>query len=153
MKNLLTPTLLLLVGCQPVLDSGLYRPELPISQQCEAPVIEVFPYGDHAIGVSREHCIDKMGPDQDGYYEFYYDYELFEFSLGTTILHGRSYLDDPEEAHLTGVEVAGETKFLAVTDLQGILPRAAIHYFHTCGKTQLNWLDPSNELNGYSAIP
>ena len=153
MKKLLPPTLFLLVGCHPVLDSGLHRPELPISAECEVPVLEEFPYEEQTISVSRKHCVDKMGPNQDGYYEFYYDYELIDFSLGTTTLHGRTYADDPEEAHLIALELDGQRKFLSVTDFETPLPRAAIRYFHNSGKTQLNWLDPSNELSGYSPVP
>ena len=85
-------------------------PELPISQECEAPVVEEFIYDGHTISVFRQHCIDKMGPDAEGYTEFYYDFEVFEFSLGTTMLRGRAYADTPEEAHLLGMQVDGENR-------------------------------------------
>jgi len=153
MKKLLPPTLFLLVGCHPALDSGRYSSDLPISGGCEAPVIEEFPYDEQTISVSSKHCVDKMGPDQDGYYDFYYDYQLFEFSLGTTTLRGRTYEDDPEEAHFLGIEVDGQRRLLSITDFEKPLLRAAIRYFHNSGRTQLNWLDPSNELDGYSPVP
>jgi hypothetical protein len=125
MKSLLAPVLLL-VSCHPIPDSS-NKPELPISLECDAPVDEEFLYDGHTVSVSRKHCIDKMGPDRDGYYEFYYDYELFEFSLGAMMLRGRAYADDLE-AHLLGVRIDGSSDSLQLRTTRRLL-RAAVGYF------------------------
>jgi hypothetical protein len=31
--------------------------------------------------------------------------------------------------------------------------QTAVRYFRDEGKTELTWLDPSNEVNGYSPVP
>jgi hypothetical protein len=152
MKNFVAAALLISVVSCSVPDSR-FNPDLPISSECEPPVVEEISFEGEAVRVSRRRCIDKMGPDERGYYEFYYDFEDFEFSLGPLTLFGRAYAHDREGADFRGVRIGSESRFLQVGDLQGVLGRAAIHYFRGHGKTQLVWLDPSNELNGYSPIP
>jgi hypothetical protein len=94
-----------------------------------------------------------MGPDASGFYEYYYEYDLFEFQLGELKLHGRAYADEPAEAHLLALEVNENRAFLTAADLLGTLCRAAGQYFRDAGKTDLHWLDPENKNRGYSPIP
>jgi len=94
-----------------------------------------------------------MGPDSNGLYEFYYEYDLYEFTQGSETLHARSYASEPEEAHLLGIEVGGQGRLLTATDLGKPLPRAALQYLREAGKSSLTWLDPNNRVNGYSRVP
>jgi hypothetical protein len=142
---------LLLLACN--LDMAGPTDELPISLECAEPIVETFAHTAGEVHVSRKHCIDKMGPDANGLYEFYYEYDLYEFSQGSETLHARSYTSEPEEAHVLGIESGGQRGLLAESDLAKALVRAALEYLRTTGKTKLTWLDPSNEVNGYSPIP
>jgi hypothetical protein len=124
--------------------------ELPLVSQPDGPVRELLFFEGISIGVSRKHCMDAMGPNEKGMYEFYYDLEQFEFFLEGRTLLGRAYKDEPGAAHLLAVKAAGRRKPLKVEDLHSTLARAAIHHFRSLGKTNLTWLDPSK---GYSPIP
>ena len=127
--------------------------QLPITERRDDPTTEEFSSEGILIRVRRQHCVDAMGPDESGMYEFHYDYDLFEFSLGGTTLHGRAYSDEPDEAHFLTVEVAGNRDLLTSADLQSPLAQAAIRYFHRAGRTSLTWHDSENSVNGYSPIP
>jgi hypothetical protein len=141
-----------LFGCTNVSNIRIGNETL-FSSDCAPRVTEKFIYEGQTVSVSREHCIDKMGPDADGRYEVHYDYEFFEFSLGATSLQGRAYADAPDEAHFLRVQIDGSTRLLTPADLLGIVALAAAQYFRGLGKTQLSWLDSSNQLTGYSPIP
>ena len=56
--------------------------ELPISLECGDPVVESFVHTRHEVRFSRRHCVDKMGPDANGFYEFYYESDVYEFTQG-----------------------------------------------------------------------
>ena len=127
--------------------------DLPFAQLREDPIVEEYTFEGHRVLVSRQHCIDSMGPYENGLYEFYYDFELIEFALGSIRLKARSYAGDPAEAHLLGMDVDGERKLLSASDLASVVPRAAVQYLRSRGKTELSWLDPTNEEVGYSPIP
>lgn len=125
----------------------------PFVSQRDEPTTEVLFFEGLSVSISRQHCIDAMGPDEDGFCEFHYDYERFEFFLDRTTLHGRAYADEPTKAHLLGLEVDGSRALLTTADLQSTLARGAVHYFRSLGRTDLSWLDKSNEIRGYSPIP
>ena len=72
--------------------------------------------------------------------------------MDTTTIFGRTYAHD-QKADLRAIRIAGEARFLEAGDLQGVLGRAAVHYFRSHGRTQVIWLDPSDEQNGRSPIP
>lgn len=122
--------------------------------ECEKPIVELWIDEGRTVTVSRKHCIDKMEAETGGLMEFYYEYVLYEFILDAQTLHARSYVETPKEAHLIGIERDGEQReLLTVTDLNKTLVRAAQRYLRRSGKSELNWLDPGNKLNGYSRIP
>ena len=155
---LAVPALLLAVCAAPLSCGGGYPefdPDLPISLHCEEPDTETFLFEDIAVSVSHKHCVDKSGPDSDGYYWFYYDYRVFAFTSGSVTLYGRSYRDAPEEASILSIEDrdGGGRRLLKEQELRDFLPRAAIWYFRQAGATGVTWLDPANEIEGYTPVP
>ncbi|MDJ0758290.1 MAG: hypothetical protein QNJ19_02785 [Woeseiaceae bacterium] len=127
--------------------------DLPISFERDEPEVSIFQFENVDIEVTRSKGVDKMGPDEDGLYEFYYDFELFEFRSGSRVVHGRAYADQENEASLIAIYEDGERRLMSVSDLQADLGRAAIRYFKNIGKTDIKWLDPDNKVTGYSPIP
>ena len=64
--------LVLLLGISMVSKS---EPEMTF--ECGEPKKDVF----DGVSVAITRCIDSSGPDSDGAYEFYYDYETIVFEL------------------------------------------------------------------------
>jgi len=127
--------------------------DLPTDFRREAPETGTFVFEGQEIHVWSQHRIDSMGPDAHGYYEFHYDYVVFDFSLGSTKLLAKAYTDPPHEAHLIRIEEAGTDRFLEPGDLTTVLVRSALQYFRDQGRTDLTWLDQANQLDGYSPVP
>ena len=125
--------------------------DLP-SEASAVVVIERNEIPNTNVWVKQEHNIDSMGPFSDGTYVFYYEYDMYYFSSEAYATDARSYVDTPEEASFTGIEVYGEHRFLEVIDFQLPIMNIAIEYLQSKGKTKLEWLDTNNH-GGYSAIP
>ena len=98
--------------------------------------------------VERTHHIDSSERDAEGFYEWYYEYDLFRFAEGDVALVARSYVDSPDEAHFLRVERAGAPLQLSAADLTSPLAIAAIGYLRDCGIKKLKWLSSS----GYAPI-
>ena len=62
--------------------------------------------------VSKTHEIDCSEMDDDGFYDWYYEYDLYEFSFGNIRLHAKSYADTPEEVSIFAYEKDGERSIL-----------------------------------------
>jgi hypothetical protein len=124
----------------------------PDADTRDEPTMEEILFEGQLVRVWRQHCIDA-DTKENGKYAYYYEYDWFEFSLGPTKLCGRAYTDLPEEASLLRIEVDGARCFLTPTVLRSVLARAAVDYFRRAGKTELSWLDPWNDVDGYSTIP
>jgi hypothetical protein len=91
--------------------------------------------------VSRH--IDAGTRDADGYYDYYYEYDLFEYSLGSRMLLARSYTDTPAEAHFLTIREGGaEARTLTRADTRSALFRQAARDLRARGKTELTWLAP-----------
>lgn len=119
--------------------------------ESDQPIEEQIFYERQRIRLVRTHCVDKMGPDKDGCFEFYYDYEEFAFSLGSETLHARAYAKE-REASLRAIEVSGKTQSLDPGALSTTLVRAAVDYFRRQGRDQVRWLNPADAKNGYTLI-
>jgi hypothetical protein len=65
--------------------------------------------------VERTHHIDASDRDESGSYEYYYEYDLYRFTLGGTCLVARSYADEPNEAHFLRIEERGSVRPLIST--------------------------------------
>ncbi|EGG93159.1 hypothetical protein IMCC1989_1631 [gamma proteobacterium IMCC1989] len=58
--------------------------------------------------VLKTHEIDCSEKDENGYYDWHYEYDLYEFSFGAIKLHARSYSDTPKEVSFFAYEKNGE---------------------------------------------
>jgi hypothetical protein len=58
--------------------------------------------------VLKTHEIDCSEKDESGYYDWYYEYDLYEFSFGNIKLHARSYTDSSKEVSFFAYEKDGK---------------------------------------------
>ena len=98
--------------------------------------------------VDKSHHIDKSEPDADGMYEYYYEYDIYEFSEGDLKLVTRSY-ENESEAHFLRLEKKGNKSFLSKKSLNEPLVQQAIDYLKKEGKVFISYLD---ENMGYVKI-
>jgi hypothetical protein len=47
--------------------------------------------------VEVSHHVDAPEPDADGFYDYRYEYEIYEFTDGVRTLLARAYSDEPEK--------------------------------------------------------
>jgi hypothetical protein len=90
--------------------------------------------------VTLSRHIDKSELRADGFYDYYYDFNLYAFSDGNIIYHARSYNDQPNEAHFINGEREGRIFFLGNTDFKTALFIEACTYLQACGLMQLIYL-------------
>ena len=108
---------------------------------------------DTKVWVKRDRIKDSMGPNEEGEYLYYYEYDLYSFSSEKYFVEARSYVVPNEEASFTGLEINGVRRFLQAEDFQLPFMRVVIGYLKSEGKTSLKWLDTGNTKNGYSNVP
>ena len=101
--------------------------------------------------VERTHHVDASEPDDDGMYEYHYEYDIYRFTDDAICLAARSYVHTPDEAHFLGIEVRGHSRMLVDRDLARPLFRSAAEYLQAHGKRDLRWL--SGRGNGYEPVP
>lgn len=105
------------------------------------------------IRLTQQHCKDWMGPDEQGLYVYFYEYDTYVFSDGNSKLSARSYIDDDSEAHFLRIEQAGTERFLQCSDFDLPFVSSAMSYLLQNGKTSLTFLDSENHKGGYSPVP
>jgi hypothetical protein len=89
--------------------------------------------------INKTHHIGKSEPDENGMYDFYYDYQIYEFSEGKIMLVARSYKGD-NEAHFLRKEIDGEKAFINQTDLESPLLSSAVEYLKNEGIETVSYL-------------
>src|SRR5688572_441473 len=90
--------------------------------------------------VTITHHIDASERDGDGYYKYYYEYDLYVFTNGELSFVARSYKDTSAEASFLRAESNQQVRPLKETDLSHPLFLEAVTYLDQLGKTKLNWL-------------
>jgi hypothetical protein len=90
--------------------------------------------------VEVSHSIDASEPGANGSYEYYYEYDVFEFTDGVTTFWARSYSDEPGKAALMARDKHG-CNFLTKRDLRHPLLLEAVAHLRAAGKSELVWLD------------
>ncbi len=123
------------------------------TSHCEPkPPIEYAAYGV-VLSISSSSCIDASAPLRDGAgYEWLYVYDTYTFRNSELELAARSY-GESSEAHFLRLSESGESRFLTHSDFDTPIVLAAVQYLSEAGKSELTWLDPQNDLNGYSPVP
>jgi hypothetical protein len=98
------------------------------------------------VTISRH--IDKSELRADGFYDYYYDFNLYAFSDGNIIYHARSYNDQHDEAHFINGNRNGKKFFIGNADFKTDLFIEACTYLQACGLIKLTYLDN----DGYAPI-
>jgi hypothetical protein len=108
-----------------------------------------------SMKVEISHSIDASEPNASGFYEYHYEYDMFEFTDGITIFWVRSYNDEPEKAALMARDKRGKRGLLTKRDLRHPLLLEAVAYLRAAGKSELVWLDRKSQsyLPFISPIP
>lgn len=94
--------------------------------------------------VECHHHIDAGEQDAEGFYDYYYEYDLYHFSLGGFRLVVRSYSDTSTEASLLRLEAAGKVQKLQYKDLARPVVQQAVAYLHQQGKLRIRWFNPQS---------
>ena len=92
--------------------------------------------------VECSHHIDAGELDVDGYYDYYYEYDIYRFTLGGLSLVVRSYSDTSAQASILWLEEAGKSRALQFKDLQRPLVQQAKAYLQELGKQDVRWFNP-----------
>lgn len=87
------------------------------------------------------HHIDASEPDEDGFYDYYYEYDLYHFRAESLCLVARSYSDTPTQAHFLRIEKQGKGRLLTPEDLKQALLQQAMDYLRDQSKQELTWLN------------
>lgn len=90
--------------------------------------------------IESTHHIDAGEKGADGRYDYYYEYDLYRFSDGATVIVARSYTDEPQETHFLRIERDGKPDLLKAEDLRQTLFVQSVHYLRGIGKQKLSWL-------------
>ena len=106
-----------------------------------------------ALSVRQTHCIDSLGPDGNGFYEYYYEYDIYEIESDSVLVCARSYVEEPQAAHLLGLVENGTRRLLVENDFSRPQVLAALEYLDSRGKIDLTWLDEANNYDGYTPVP
>lgn len=102
------------------------------------------------LHIIKEHHIDQGELDPNGYYEYYYEYDLYYFSSNvsaTSSLVVRHYVNE-NTAHFLRKEWFGNSKSLESQDLSSTLIIEAIDYLKSLGISNFDYLS----VGGYKPI-
>lgn len=101
--------------------------------------------------VERTRHVDASEPDEAGMYDYFYEYDVYRFTVGPTCVVARSYTDQPDEAHFLRIEVEGQGRLMTSADFLDPLVSAARAHLQAIGKVRLSWL--SGREVGYESVP
>jgi hypothetical protein len=91
--------------------------------------------------VEVSHHIDASDPDADGFCDYRYEYDVFEFTDASVTFLARAYSDEPEKAAMMARIEGQDHHLLTKRDLRHPLFIKAAAYLRASGKTDLDWLD------------
>lgn len=123
--------------------------ELPYNIDCDPERTIIF---DKAR-ITITHCIDSLGPDSDGVYQAYYDYETIILEMGNETVFAKRYADTPEEASLIRIKDSTGERLLQLDDFNRDLIKTAISFLINSGAENIKYLDKFNQKSGYSPVP
>jgi len=90
--------------------------------------------------VEITHHIDSSEQDADGFYDWYYEYDLYSFVDGATELVARSYSTDQEKAQVISINRNGVRASLSSKDMQLSIFSEAVKHLRSAGKSEISWL-------------
>lgn len=92
------------------------------------------------MDVNITQKVDKGEREANGKYDFYYEFEVFEFSESDLCYVARSYKDESSEAHFLRKKISGKVGQIKSNDLKAPLFLEATKYLRQKGKTTLKYL-------------
>ncbi|MBV8247840.1 MAG: hypothetical protein JO200_05275 [Comamonas sp.] len=92
--------------------------------------------------VECSHHLDASEADAEGFFEYYYEYDIYRFTLDGMSLVVRSYSDTCEQASVLRLEEAGKSRPLQPKDLKRPLVQQAREHLQSLGKQELRWFNP-----------
>lgn len=118
--------------------SGSFLTKVTLSNDILADVAKAKEYMKTII----THHIDKSELDEDGMYDYYYEYDIYEFCENDLSYIARSYIDEPLEVHFLKKKSKNDSdwQILEKTDLKNSLFKNAVAYFRKNGKEQIRVL-------------
>ena len=102
------------------------------------------------IAINISHHVDASAPNAQGMYDWYYEYDVFEFTnkQHTSALTVRSYSNTPFEASFIDLN-SRQPECIVLDDTLKPLFLFAIQYLKKSGKTKINYLS----AHGYALLP
>ena len=97
--------------------------------------------------VTKEHQIDAGEKDAEGYYDYFYEYDIYTFTENGKKLIARKYTDD-ETAHFLRIKSGGKERMLMKEDLETSFISKAIQHLRNEGIEEVEYLANS----GYERI-
>lgn len=97
--------------------------------------------------VVTSHHIDASEPDEHGFHDYHYEYDIYRFSSLERCYVVRSYSDQPERADFLGCQEGGESRLLDPADLTDPLLGEALGYLREAGKTSFERLDEAGYVS------
>ena len=104
------------------------------------------PWDSAEMNVKKKRHIDKGEQDEEGYSDYYYEYDSYEFSDGQITFHARSYTDEDTEAHFLRKVDGKKTLIVSPEDLKTPLFQLAIKHLRLEGKRTLRYLAPDSDV-------
>ncbi|WP_061539484.1 hypothetical protein [Collimonas fungivorans] len=106
--------------------------------------------------ITSTHHIDKSELDENGMYDYYYEYDIYEFSENGLSYIARSYSDAPLDAHILKKKndkrwrIFGKAKYkiLGQADFKNALFIKAVAHLRTQGKERISVLSKT----GYEPV-
>lgn len=103
------------------------------------------------MNIHRSQHVDKSDLDENGEYDYYYEFEIFEFEEHGEKIVARSYADAPAEAYFIRIESKGKARTLVSDDLKTALFKGATRYLEEQGKSDIRWLSGKG-MAGYEPV-
>ncbi|MEO4001984.1 hypothetical protein [Mesorhizobium sp. CAU 1732] len=97
-----------------------------------------------AMEIAINRHVDASEPDEHGFHEYHYEYDILEFSRTGRTYIVRSYADTPDRAAFLSCREGDESHLLGPADLIHPLLVEAVDYLHATGKTTLERLSASD---------
>ena len=99
--------------------------------------------------VRKTRLTDSAEPDVNGFVDYFYEYDMYEFVGRGLSLTARSYTDNGHEAHFLGRQGTSSNHLLKTEDFEHPLFLEAVAILKAEGKTEVNFLTE----HGYMPVP
>jgi hypothetical protein len=95
------------------------------------------------MNVTISHHVDASEPDEQGFYDYHYEYDIYRFLGDGRCYFARSYVHEPEQAHFLSCQEGADSNLLGPDHLKDPLLADAVKYLRGLGKTRFERLSGS----------